>query len=125
MKQNPILAPLANDLSMSLESVTENVMVKLYLSDLYEYHSGERTDKPARPKHMPYFGEAFKNALMAVEMGWASSADRHRDRLAAAVRRVSGSLKQVKPLHRPIWNIPQPTPRKDGDTGRVPRTGKE
>lgn len=125
MKQNPILAPLANDLSMSLESVTENVMLKLYLSDLYEYHMGERSDKPARPKHMPYFGEAFKNALYAVENGWSIRATYHRDRVSAAVRRAGRALKEVKPIHRPIGNIPQPTPRKDGDTARVPRTGKE
>jgi len=96
MKQNPLLAPLANDLSIALESVTENVMLKLYLSDMYEYHMGERTDKPSRPKHIPYFGVYFTKALWAVEMGWASSADRHRDRVAAAVRRAGGALKEIE-----------------------------
>jgi len=125
MKQTPLLAPLANDLSIALESVTENVMVKLYLSDLYEYNMGERTDKPSRPKHMPYFGVDFTKALYAVEMGWAAKVDKHREFLAAAVRRAGGALKEVNPIHRQVWNIPQPTPRKDGDTARVPRTGKE
>jgi len=96
MKQNKALAPLANDLSIALESVTENVMAKLYLSDLYEYHMGERTDKPARTNHIPYFGEAFANALMAVEMGWAAKVDNHREFLAAAVRRAGGALKEIE-----------------------------
>ena len=96
MKQNPLLAPLANDLSMALESVTENVIVKLYLNDLYEYHIGERSDKPARPNHIPYFGEAFKMALNALENGWASRVKDHRERIAAAVRRAGGALKEIE-----------------------------
>lgn len=125
MKQQPRLAALANDLAKALP--VQETDLRLYISDLAMYHTGQLAAEKISPKpaNFPYYGPAFAAALMAVETGWANRVEYHQEFVAKAVRRAGGTLVEVKRVDRPIGNIPQPTSRKDGDTARMPRTGKE
>lgn len=126
MKQHKSLTPLASDLYDALAA--QYTDLRLYISDLGMYHAGEFDRLNAtitKPAHIPYFGREFSAALSALEMGWANRVEYHRDRIAAAVKRAGGTLKEVARVERVIGNIPQPTPRKNGEGGYLPRTGKE
>ena len=125
MKQQPKLAALANDLAQALPG--QEIDLIMYISDLAMYHTGQLTAEQISPKpaNTPYYGPAFAAALMAVETGWVNRVEHHAEFVAKAVRKAGGTLVEVKRMERPIGNIPQPTSRKDGDTARMPRTGKE
>lgn len=118
------LASLATDLMQSIPP--EAADLRGYINDISLGYiiEGHVTTWP-KPEPMPYYGEAFADALNAIERGWEGRIKYYKDRVAAAVRKAGGVLQPVKRIERRTGGNPQPTDRREFDNGYTPRTGKE
>ena len=119
------MKPTLSDLASAMVAALPQGDLANYVADLAMFHASELKEAPTRPANAPYYGQAFADALAALKLGHTHRITHHLEFLAKAVKKAGGVLQEKERVQRVIGTVPQPTDRKDGETARVPRTGKE
>lgn len=116
--QRQKLAELADLLAEWLDPAEEPDAIDWLRAAAMAYEAG--LDIPNAPRLNNTYSDLFFNSWCAVRFGMTNRLEYSLEFVAKGV--AKGVLRPA--VRRPVASIPQPTPRKDGDTGRIPWTGK-
>lgn len=120
--------PTLTDLAAAMYAALPEGEMANYVFYLDMWHKSNGVDHaPVKPANAPYYGPAFTQALTAIKDGHTHRIAYHLDRLAAQVKRTGkdGILQELKQIRPVVGTVPQPTDRRDFESGRQPWTGKE